>query len=67
MAPTIVPAALINIDAVAERLGVRVSYVRRLVNERRLRSYKIGTRMLRFDSADVDALILAGARQAVGR
>lgn len=43
-----------DIDAVADRLGVRVRYVRRLVAERRIPYLKLG-RLLRFDPDEIDA------------
>lgn len=43
-----------DIEAVADRLGVRVRYVRRLVSERRIPYLKLG-RLLRFDPAEIDA------------
>ena len=51
------PAAdLIYITAVAQRLGVQVRHVRRLVHERRIPYIKWG-HLLRFDPADIDAWI----------
>ena len=47
---------LIDITAVAQRLGVQVRHVRRLVHERRIPSIKWG-HLLRFDPADVEAWI----------
>ena len=44
---------LVDIDAVAERLGVRVRHIRRLVAERRLPHYKVGG-LLRFDLAEIE-------------
>jgi len=40
-------------------LGVPVRFVRRLVAERRVRFVKLG-RYVRFDPADLDALVAAG-------
>ena len=45
---------LIDVSAVADRLGVSVRYVRRLVAERRIPFYKLG-HLLRFDSDEVEA------------
>jgi excisionase family DNA binding protein len=50
------PENLIDITAVAERLGVQVRHVRRLVNERRIPYIKWG-HLIRFDPADFDAWI----------
>lgn len=49
---------LINIDEVAERLGVSTRYVRRLVAERRIAYLKVG-RLLRFDADVVDSWLAA--------
>lgn len=46
------PSPLIDVGALAERLGVEVRFVRRLVDERRIPFYKVG-KHVRFDSADV--------------
>lgn len=48
--------ALMNIDQVAERLGVSVRHVRRLVAERRIPFVKWG-HLLRFDPDGVDRWI----------
>ena len=53
--------ALLDIHAVADRLGVNVRHVRRLVAERRIPFIKWG-HLLRFDPVEVDAW-LDGARQ----
>jgi len=45
-------ATLLDIEAVAERLGVTERHVRRLVAERRIPHVKVG-RFVRFDPADV--------------
>jgi excisionase family DNA binding protein len=47
---------LIDITAVAQRLGVQVRHVRRLVHERRTPLIKWG-HLIRFDPADIDAWI----------
>jgi len=49
-------ASLIDITAVADRLGVQVRHVRRLVHERRIPYVKWG-HLLRFDPAEIDAWI----------
>ena len=56
---------LIDIAAVAQRLGVQVRHVRRLVHERRIPYIKWG-HLLRFDPTDIDTWIDA-ARQPGGR
>lgn len=45
---------LIDLRAVAARLGVNDRFVRRLVAEDRIAFYKVG-RLLRFDPAEVEA------------
>ena len=44
---------LLDITGVAERLGVRARYVRRLVAERRIPYIQLG-HLLRFDPAQID-------------
>lgn len=44
---------LIDLQAVATRLGVNERFVRRLVAEDRITFYKVG-RLLRFDPAEVE-------------
>ena len=48
--------ALINVEQVAERLGVSVRHVRRLVAERRIPFVKWG-HLIRFDPVEVDLWI----------
>jgi excisionase family DNA binding protein len=50
---TAVERNLMDIGGVAERLGVQVRYVRRLVAERRVPYIKLG-HLLRFDPAQID-------------
>jgi len=54
--PTATPdrPPLIDLHAVATRLGVNDRFVRRLVAEDRITFYKVG-RLLRFDPAEVEA------------
>jgi excisionase family DNA binding protein len=59
------PTALIDLPAVAERLGVNERHVRRLVAERRVPFVKWG-HLLRFDPAEIDAW-LDQARVPVAR
>ncbi len=49
----LVPAVLLDINAVADRLGVQVRHVRRLVAERRIPYLKWG-HLLRFDPDDIE-------------
>lgn len=49
---------LLDVDALAHRLAVSPRFVRRLVDERRIRFLKIG-RHVRFDPADVQRWIEA--------
>jgi excisionase family DNA binding protein len=44
---------LIDLPTAADRLGVSVRYVRRLVAERRIPYFKLG-HLLRFDTAEID-------------
>ncbi|MHB8243725.1 MAG: helix-turn-helix domain-containing protein [Acidimicrobiales bacterium] len=53
---------LLTIDQLAERLGVTVRHIRRLVAERRVPFLKVG-RLIRFDPAEI-ALWLDEARHA---
>jgi excisionase family DNA binding protein len=50
--------SLLDIDAVAERLGVTVRWVRRQVARRAIPFYKLGA-LLRFDLNELDAWIAA--------
>jgi excisionase family DNA binding protein len=43
---------LLTIDQLAQRLGVTVRHVRRLVAEKRVPYYKVG-RLVRFDPAEI--------------
>ena len=56
-------ADLIDITAVAQRLGVQVRHVRRLVHERRIPYIKWG-HLIRFDPTDISAWIEAAKRDA---
>ena len=47
---------LVDINAVAARLGVQVRHVRRLIHERRIPYVKWG-HLVRFDPHDIDAWI----------
>jgi excisionase family DNA binding protein len=44
---------LLTIDQLAQRLGITVRHVRRLVAERRVPYYKVG-RLVRFDPNEID-------------
>ncbi len=55
--------ALIDIEAVAERLGVQVRHVRRLVYERRIPYLKWG-HLLRFDPAEIERWLETSRRPA---
>jgi excisionase family DNA binding protein len=56
MTATRQPAKLMTIEEAAERLGVSVRHVRRLVHERRIPFIKWG-HLLRFDPEDIEAWI----------
>jgi excisionase family DNA binding protein len=55
---------LLTVEQAAERLGATVRFVRRLVNERRIRFYHVG-KYVRFDPADVQAFIRQGVVEPV--
>ena len=44
---------LMNIEQLADRLGITVRHVRRLVAERRLPYYKVG-RLVRFSATEIE-------------
>lgn len=48
-----------TVEQSAERLGVGVRFVRRLIAESRIRVYKVG-KHVRIDESDLDAFIAAG-------
>jgi excisionase family DNA binding protein len=56
-----IPSAteLLTVTEAADRLGVPIRFVRRLIAERRIRFYKIG-RYVRIDRRDIDSFIEAG-------
>jgi excisionase family DNA binding protein len=56
--PTIPEARdqLLDVPAVAERLGVRVRFIRRLIAERRIPYIKLG-HLVRFDPTEIDAWV----------
>jgi excisionase family DNA binding protein len=54
---------LIDVEAVARRLGVTVRFVRRLVFERRIAYVKVG-RHVRFEPAVVERWIAEGRQEA---
>ncbi|MEZ5265161.1 MAG: helix-turn-helix domain-containing protein [Acidimicrobiia bacterium] len=58
-APAAPSAPLIDIAQAAERLGVSVRFMRRLVDERRIPFHKIG-KYVRFDPADLDRFAMQG-------
>ena len=63
MPPSSTNTALLDIEAVAERLGVQVRHVRRLVAERRIPYLKWG-HLLRFDPRELDQWIDAARVEA---
>ncbi len=56
MSSTTSQDGLLDIDGLADRLGVGERFVRRLVEERRIPYLKIG-RLVRFEVGDVEAWI----------
>ena len=55
----VAPSPLLTINDTADRLSVTLRFVRRLVAERWITFHRVG-KFIRFDPADVDALILEG-------
>lgn len=51
---------LLTVEEAAERLGVDVRFVRRLIAERRIRYFKIG-RHVRLAAGDLDEFVVAAA------
>lgn len=49
----------LDIAGAAAYLGVKASFIRRLVLEKRVRYYKVG-KLVRFRAADLDAFLAAG-------
>ena len=65
MSSTTSQDTLLDIDGLAERLGVGERFVRRLVEERRIPFLKIG-RLVRFEVGDVEAWIASQRVEASG-
>lgn len=59
--PTLEQPSLMDIDAVARRLGVNSRHIRRLVAERRIPYLKWG-HLLRFDPVEIEAWLDAARR-----
>lgn len=59
-----VPTSLIDIPELAAELGVKISYVRRLVHQRRIPYVKVG-RLVRFDPIEVHAWLAEGRVDAL--
>lgn len=59
------PTRLLNIDAIAERLGVEPRHIRRLVHEKRIPFIKWG-HYIRFDPAEVARWLDAYRREPDG-
>ena len=56
--------APINIKEASQRLGVSVRYMRRMVDEKRVRYLKVG-RLIRFRGSDLDAYLKRAEVEAV--
>lgn len=56
MTPAPVPAELLTVDQAADRLGMSVRHVRRLVAERQIGHHRLG-RAVRLHPADLDAYV----------
>lgn len=54
----------LNIPAAAERMGLTERHVRRLVFERRINHYKVGSRIV-LDAEDCENFLAAQRREAV--
>lgn len=65
---TVAPPVVATLDfpSACEYLAIPERYMRRLVNERRIRHYKVG-KFVRFAPADLDAFMAAGVREPVAR
>jgi len=65
---TVPPPAVATLDFLGgcTYLGISERYMRRLVNERRIRHYKVG-KFVRFAPADLDAFMHAGVREPIAR
>jgi excisionase family DNA binding protein len=46
-----------SIDAAAERLGVTTKTIRRCIARGELKAYRLGSKMIRIDMNDVDAML----------
>ena len=56
---------LLDYDQAAARLGLKVTTLRSLVSRRQVPHVRIGPRLVRFDAAELDALI-ASSRVPIG-
>jgi excisionase family DNA binding protein len=65
-ARTVAPTSVATLDfpSACAYLGIPERYMRRLVNERRIRHYKVG-KFVRFAPADLDAFMSANVREPV--
>jgi excisionase family DNA binding protein len=54
----------VGFSGAARYLGVSIGTVRRLAESGRLRCYRIGDRLCRFDRNELDELVKAGATKA---
>jgi excisionase family DNA binding protein len=51
---------LLTVEQAAERMGVGVRFIRRLIDERRIRFVRLGERKTRIEDTAVDEFIAAG-------
>ena len=51
------PQQLITVTAAADRLGLDDRTIRRYIADGKLRGYRVGTKLVRVDLTDVEALI----------
>jgi len=58
------PKRFVGVPDAAKYIDVSERFIRRLVEQRRIRHYKVG-QFVKFDTADLDAFVEAGKREAV--
>jgi excisionase family DNA binding protein len=57
-------AGLIDVPTLAQRLGIQVSFVRKLVDQRRIPFIRIG-RLIRFDPDEVDGWLVSNRVETI--
>lgn len=56
----------VNVDDAAEYLGTSVRFIRRLINERRIRFYRVG-RHVRLSLVDLEQFVQSGKVEPIDR